>query len=329
MMSIPLLPLLQSLSRRASGGAPSTMTTGGPAAASIARLSVVLMIVAAVVFVIVMGLLLWPMLRGNDVAEDEPRLIDERRWEFRWIVLGGAVVPMVILTIVFVVSLVVMRGEEQPSTPYDVEVIGHQWWWEVRYPTDGFVTANEIHIPVGRPVRIHLTSTDVIHSFWVPQLQGKTDAITGQVNETWLQADQPGTYRGECAEFCGMQHAHMSFVVVAESPADYTAWVAGQRAPAVVMTDSSALVGQQVFLTQSCGYCHSVRGTPAGSHVGPDLTHLASRRTLAAGTLDNSRGNLAAWIENPDRLKPGTKMPPVPLDGPSLQALVAYLETLR
>ena len=329
MMSMPMFLLLQALSRHAGGGAPSTLHPGGPAAASVARLSIVLIVVATIVFVIVMGLLLWPLLRRNDRLDEGPRLIDERKWEFRWIVLGGAVVPMVILASVFVFSLVVMRAEEQPSTPYDVEVIGHQWWWEVRYPTDGFTTANEIHIPVGRPVRIRLMSADVIHSFWVPQLQGKTDAITGQVNETWLQADSAGTYRGECAEFCGMQHAHMAFVVVADSPADYAAWIAGQRAPAIVTTDSSALAGQKVFLTQSCGFCHSVRGTPAGARVGPDLTHLASRRTIAAGTLDNNRGNLAAWIENPDRLKPGTKMPPVPLDGPSLQALVAYLETLR
>ena len=329
MMPIPTLLLLQSLSRRAGGGAPSTLNPAGPAAASIARLSVGLTVVAVIVFVVVMALLIWPMVRRPDDIDDVPRIIDEHRWEFRWIVVGGAIVPMAILAAVFVVSLVVMRGDEQPSTPYDVEVIGHQWWWEVRYPTDGFVTANEIHIPVGRPVRVRLTSSDVIHSFWVPQLQGKTDAITGQVNETWLRADKVGTYRGECAEFCGMQHAHMAFVVVADSPADYAAWVAGQQAPAIVATDSSVLAGQKVFLTQSCGYCHTVRGIPAGARVGPELTHLASRRTLAAGTLDNTRGNLAAWIENPDRLKPGTKMPAVPLDGPSLQALVAYLETLR
>jgi cytochrome c oxidase subunit 2 len=163
----------------------------------------------------------------------------------------------------------------------------------------------------------------------VPQLQGKTDAITGQVNETWLRADTAGVYRGECAEFCGAQHAHMAFVVVAEAPADYAAWVTHQRQLAATPTDSSALIGERVFLTQSCSLCHSVRGTAAGGHVGPDLTHIGSRLTLAAGTLDNSRGNLAAWIENPDRLKPETKMPPVPLDGPTLQALVTYLETLR
>lgn len=288
-----------------------------------------MIIAAGIVFMVVMVLLIWPLIRGGDTNEDAPRVIDERRWEFRWIVVGGAIVPMLILTGVFAFSLGIMRTSEVPSSPYEIEVVGHQWWWEAGYPANGFVTANEIHIPVGRPVRIHLRSDDVIHSFWVPQLQGKTDAITGQVNETWLQASRPGVYRGECAEFCGLQHAHMSFVVIAESQGDYEAWIATQMRAAAVPTDSSALIGQKVFLSQSCSYCHAVRGTPAGAHVGPDLTHVASRRTLAAGTLDNTRGNLAAWIENPDRLKPGTKMPPVPLDGATLQALVAYLETLR
>ncbi len=329
MMPAPVTALFQSLTRQASGGRPSTQHTAGPAADAIARLGVGMIITAAIVFAVVMVLLVWPIIRGGSTSEDAPRVIDERRWEFRWIVVGGALVPMLILAGVFVFSLGIMRADGVPSSPYEVEVIGHQWWWEVRYPANGFVTANEIHIPVGRPVRIHLRSADVIHSFWVPQLQGKTDAITGQVNETWLQANRPGVYRGECAEFCGLQHAHMSFVVVADAQGDYDAWVANQVRPAAVPTDSSALMGQKVFLSQSCSYCHTVRGTPAGARVGPDLTHLASRRTLGAGALDNSRGNLAAWIENPDRLKPGTKMPPVPLDGATLQALVAYLETLR
>ena len=329
-MTPPVMPwLLQSLTRGASGGRPSTLHTAGPAAASIARLGVGMIVAAAIVFVVVMLLLVWPLVRNHAPDDVLPPVIDERRWEFRWIVMGGAAVPMLILAGVFAFSLGVMRDEAQPTSPYEIEVVGHQWWWEVRYPNDSIVTANEIHIPVGRPVRIHLSSTDVIHSFWVPQLQGKTDAITGQVNETWLQAGRVGVYRGECAEFCGLQHAHMSFVVVADSPADYDVWIANQKRPAVASSDSSALAGQKVFLSQSCGFCHTVRGTPAAARVGPDLTHVGSRRTLAAGTIDNSRGNLAAWIENPDRLKPGTKMPPVPLDGPTLGALVAYLETLR
>ncbi len=329
-MMIPSLVLvLQGVSHAAGGGPPSTMHAAGPAAASIARLSTVLIAAAVVVFVIVMALLVWPMLRRTEGAADGPRMIDKRRWEFRWIVVGGAIVPMLILAGVFALSLAGMRAEEKPASPYRIDVIGRQWWWEIRYPNEGVVTANEIHIPTGRPVRIHLESADVIHSFWVPQLQGKTDAITGQVNETWIQADAPGTYRGECAEFCGMQHAHMAFVVVAETPNAYDAWLAAQAQPAISPADPAASAGQQVFMTRSCAFCHSIRGTGAAAHVGPDLTHIASRGTLASATIDNSPDNLARWIEHPDKLKPGTKMPPVSLDPPSLRALVAYLETLR
>jgi cytochrome c oxidase subunit 2 len=320
---------LQALTRAAGGGPPSTFDAAGPGAESIARLGTGLIIAAVIVFVVVVVLLVLPVLRRADGEFTPAPESDDSPRDLRWIVLGGGLVPMLILAGVFAFSLAAMREQRQPATPYQVDVIGHQWWWEVRYPNEGVTTANEIHIPAGRPVRIHLMSADVIHSFWVPQLQGKTDAITGQVNETWLQADHPGVYRGECAEFCGMQHAKMAFVVVADSPADYAVWLANQQRTAVVPTDSSALIGQKVFLSQSCSYCHTVRGTSAGSSVGPDLTHLASRRTIAAGTLDLNRGNLAAWILNPDRLKPGTKMPPVPLDGATLGALVAYLETLR
>ena len=317
--------LLQSLTRGMGGGAPNTLEAAGPAAGSIARLSTGLIIAACVVFAVVLVLLVWPLLRP---ANEERGTRDDAR-ESRWIVLGGLVVPVVIFAAILVFSFIAMHSNARPSSAYQVDVIGHQWWWEVRYPNDGFTTANEIHIPVGVPVRVHVATGDVIHSFWVPQLQGKADAITGRVNETWLQADRPGVYRGECAEFCGHEHAHMAFVVVAETPGSYAAWIANERRLAVVPTDSSALMGQQLFLQQSCSYCHTIRGTPAGARLGPDLTHLASRHTLASGTMDFNRGNLAAWIENPDRIKPGTTMPPVQLDGATLGALVAYLESLR
>jgi cytochrome c oxidase subunit II len=323
------LLLLQSLSHHASGGPPSTLRPAGPAAAAIARLGTGMIIAAAIVFVVVVTLMIWPMFRYSDETQDQPRTIDEHAWEFRWIIIGGGAIPMLILAGVFVLSIAAMGAERVPATAYDVEVIGHQWWWEVRYPRDGITSANEVHIPVGQPVRVRLLSGDVIHSFWVPQLQGKTDAITGQTNETWLQAARPGVYRGECAEFCGREHAHMAFVVVAQSPSDYAAWQANERREAATPTDSSALVGETVFLTSACAMCHTVRGTRAGARIGPDLTHLASRHTLASGTIDFTRGNLAAWIVNPDRIKPGTTMPPVPLDGATLGALVAYLETLR
>lgn len=320
---------LQSLTRDASGGMPSMLRPAGPAALATARLGVGMIVAAGIVLAVVVVLLVLPLLRAQASSDAPPRLIDERKWELRWIVIGGAAIPMLILAGVFLFTIGALRASHAPTSAYDVDVIGHQWWWEVRYPHDGVTTANEIHIPVGTPVRVHLTSDDVIHSFWVPRLQGKTDAITGQENETWLQADSAGVYRGECAEFCGMQHAHMAFTVIAESPAEYAAWLHNEQANALPATDSSAAAGQQVFLTASCSYCHTVRGTPALAHVGPDLTHVASRHTIAAGTLDNTRGNLAAWILNPDRIKPGTKMPPIPLDGPRLESLVAYLESLH
>jgi cytochrome c oxidase subunit 2 len=318
--------MLQSLTRGRGGGAPNTLDAAGPAALSIARLATGLVIAAAIVFLVVLVLLVWPVLRSGETNRD---LLDDRHMETRWILMGGVVVPVLLFAGILAISYAAMRSNTQPSSAYQVDVIGHQWWWEVRYPTAGFTTANEIHIPVGVPVRVHVSTGDVIHSFWVPQLQGKTDAITGRVNETWLQADHPGVYRGECAEFCGHEHAHMAFVVIANTPGEYAAWLANEQRLAVVPTDSSALMGQQTFLTQSCSYCHTIRGTGAGARVGPDLTHLASRHTLASGTIDFTRGNLAAWIENPDRIKPGTTMPPVQLDGATLGALVAYLESLR
>jgi len=319
--------LLQSLTRGMGGGAPNTLDAAGPAASAIARLGMGLIIAAAIVFAVVLVLIVWPIIRRGTEASPNDVVVDQRK-DTRWIVVGGLVVPIIVFVGILIFSFAVMHGNAR-SSAYEIDVIGHQWWWEVRYPKDGFTTANELHIPVGTPVRVRVGTGDVIHSFWVPQLQGKVDAITGRVNETWLQADHPGIYRGECAEFCGHEHAHMAFVVVAENPGDYAAWVANERRLAVVPTDSSALMGQQIFVQSSCAFCHTIRGTPAGAHIGPDLTHLASRHTLASGTIDFNRGNLAAWIENPDRIKPGTKMPPVQLDGAELGALVAYLESLR
>jgi cytochrome c oxidase subunit 2 len=196
-------------------------------------------------------------------------------------------------------------------------------------PQNWVTTANEIHIPVGRPVAFELVSTDVIHSFWTPNLSPKRDQIPGDENSLWFQADSAGVYRGMCAEFCGHQHAKMAFLVVAEPPGQFAAWLAGQRDTALTPTASLTRRGKDVFLSSSCVMCHAISGTPAGSRVGPDLTHVASRRTLAAGTLPNTRGNLTGWIVDPQVIKPGVKMPPSQFSGPDLTALVAYLETLK
>jgi cytochrome c oxidase subunit 2 len=204
----------------------------------------------------------------------------------------------------------------------------------VRYPDSAnpqniVETANEIHVPVGRTVSIKMTSSDVIHSFWAPNLDGKKDLIPGHETRTWFRADSAGVYRGQCAEFCGHEHAKMAFLIVAEPPTQFQRWLESQKSEAATPTDSLAQQGKRVFLSGSCAMCHAISGTSAGSNFGPDLTHLASRRTIAAGTLPNDASNLAGWIIDPQIIKPGVKMPPNQLDGNSLQALLAYLATLK
>jgi cytochrome c oxidase subunit II len=219
------------------------------------------------------------------------------------------------------------------AKPLQIRVTGHQWWWSIEYrdsiPIDWVNTANEIHLPVGRPAVFELSTQDVNHSFWLPGLGPKRDLIAGQETSIWYRADSAGIYRGQCAEFCGYQHAKMALTLVAEPPDSFAAWLTRQRQAASPPTDSMARRGLEVFLGSTCVTCHTITGTPAGGRVGPDLTHLASRRTIAAGTLPNTRGNLAGWILDPQRVKPGAKMPPTRLEPADLQALLTYLETLR
>jgi cytochrome c oxidase subunit 2 len=215
----------------------------------------------------------------------------------------------------------------------NIELVGHMWWWEARYrdadPSREFTTANELHIPVGRPVVVTLRSNDVIHSLWIPNLQGKKDMIPGRTATLRLRADRAGSYRGQCAEFCGIEHAMMALLVEAEPNERYEAWAARQRQPAPEPRDAVARRGREVFLGKSCVMCHTITGTTANARLGPDLTHLASRRTIASGMLPNNRGHLAGWIADPQSLKPGVNMPANALPGEDLQALLAYLETLK
>lgn len=308
---------------------PSTLDTRGPAAANIAELWWILFGLGTAVFVAVTGLLLYIVFaRGRRQHDGE---VDLRPVNGRpWILWGGVIIPLIILLAVLFFNLRSLTALASPAAaPLTVEVIGHRWWWEVRYPDEGIVTANEIRIPAGRRVQVNLTSLDVIHSFWVPQLGGKMDLNPGEINSTWLQADERGVYRGICAEFCGLQHARMQFLVVVESEEAFDAWLARERQPAPEPADELTHRGQQVFLESACVYCHTVRGTNASGDLGPDLTHLASRVSLAAGILENNRGNLAGWIVDPQHIKPGNLMPPTSLDGEDLQALLAYLETLE
>jgi cytochrome c oxidase subunit 2 len=246
------------------------------------------------------------------------------------LVIGlGVGVPIVVLSLLFVwADIFVIRATDAPaasSTSLTVRVIAHQWWWEVRYPGTDAVTANEIHIPVGTRVNVVGTTDDVIHSLWVPELNRKIDLIPGRTNRMLWDADRTGTYDGRCSEFCGAQHAHMVVRVVAQPQAQFRAWLANISQPAV----SSASRGLKVFLSHACSGCHQIRGTPARGLVGPDLTHLMSRTTLAAGTIPNTRDALANWIIDPQRYKPGNKMPALNVTGPDLDALLTYLRSLK
>lgn len=246
------------------------------------------------------------------------------------------VVTTVLLFVMLVSSFRTSRalGAMNNDRAVTINVYGHQWWWEVEYPNENepykiVETANEIHLPVGVPVRIHGTSRDVIHSFWAPNVQGKRDLMPGYDTEIMMQVDQPGRWRGQCAEYCGDQHAHMSFYMVAESRQQFEQWLTAQAQQSVAASNAQTQHGQQVFLTHACVMCHTIRGTTAAARVGPDLTHLASRSTIAAGALPNTIGNLGGWILNAQSIKPGCRMPPNHLSGSDLQDLLAYLETLR
>jgi cytochrome c oxidase subunit 2 len=249
------------------------------------------------------------------------------------VVVFGIVIPLGVNVAVFVVAnFVVAKATDAPdprSTAMTIRVVGHQWFWEVRYPGTTAVTANEIHIPVGTRVNVVATTADVIHSFWVPQLNRKIDMIPGHPNRVLLEADDPGRYRGQCAEFCGAQHAHMAMYVFADPPDRFRAWLRGQSAVRRAPAASAERRGERVFLANACASCHTIRGTSARGDVGPDLTHLGSRSSLAALTVPNDRASLAQWVRDPQHLKPGNRMPPVAPTGDDFRDLLAYLEGLH
>jgi cytochrome c oxidase subunit II len=251
----------------------------------------------------------------------------------RLVVGLGIATPIVLLSALFVWSDVfVIRTTAAPSprsTAMTVHVVGRQWFWEIRYDGAQGSTANELHIPVRTRVNVVGTSADVIHSLWVPELNRKIDLIPGRTNRLLLYADRPGTYLGQCAEFCGLQHAFMGFRVIVQPEQDFAAWRVRQIQPAPQFEDALVKNGERVFLNNGCILCHTIRGTTAGGRAGPDLTHIGSRSAIAADTLPNTVGYLAGWIADPQRVKPGNYMPSVPLNGGDLNAMVHYLEALK
>jgi cytochrome c oxidase subunit 2 len=304
--------------------APSTFTPKGTAAAQIGRLWWILLGTGTAVYLVVMGLMLLGLFRPGTRL---PFALNGRRL----IIVGGLIIPLIILIVIYGFTLTTLNAlaPEKNQGLLTVEVIGHQWWWEVRYPDQQVTTANEIHIPVGQPVTLKLASDDVIHSFWVPELHGKRDLIPGRVNDFWLQADEPGEYWGLCAEFCGTQHAKMLFVVVAEPQAQFDQWLSQQQQPATAPASELSQQGLDVFIDADCDSCHTISGIDATGDFGPDLTHFASRLTLGAGAVRNTKGALAGWVVDPHGIKPGNLMPSSDVSGPELQALLAYLESLE
>jgi cytochrome c oxidase subunit II len=249
------------------------------------------------------------------------------------VVAFGIVIPVVCLVILFFIADIgVVNATSSPkpgTTKLTISVVGHQWFWEVRYPGSKAVTANEIHIPAKTPVEVQLSSADVIHSFWVPELNKKVDMIPGHPNTIGLYADRVGVYRGQCAEFCGLQHANMAMAVYADPPGKFRAWLANMSKPLAPPASPQAKAGEQVFLSQQCESCHTIRGTTAVGRIGPDLTHLMTRRSLAALTIPNTKAYLGAWIRDPQHIKPGNKMPGLNLTSQQFQQLQAFLEGLK
>jgi cytochrome c oxidase subunit II len=322
-----------------STGVQAPLNPVGPQALYIEHTLLLIFSITSVVFVLVIVVLAYGVFRNHarkgvlpHALVEDPHIDQKAR-----LMVGSALSVTTLLLFVMMVSS--FRTSHQTavlaeSEALKIDVYGHQWWWEIEYPINEqpyrvVRTANEIHVPVGTTVTIHGTSRDVIHSFWAPTIHGKKDLLPGYETDLTLQVDQPGTWRGQCAEFCGLQHAHMAFDIVAQSRQDFDRWYLHQLEPAAESPTPEAVHGREVFLSHPCMMCHTIRGTSAHATVGPDLTHLASRSMIAAGTLANTTGNLGGWITNAQSIKPGCRMPPNPMPASDMNDLLAYLETLR
>jgi cytochrome c oxidase subunit II len=318
---------------------PNIFKTHSTPADAIRHLSFFVLIVTGAIFLVVFSLLAYVVVkyRSRETGEghEPPQVYGSTQIELAW-----TVIPILIVAVLFLAAARVIHAIQdapKPATAVDVIAIGHQFWWEFRYPALGIVTANELHIPVSDPAHptptfLKLLSADTDHSFWVPQLAGKTDLIPNRVNEMWLDPHVTGVFLGQCAQYCGTQHAKMLLQVFVDSPEEFRTWASAQKAtgaqPAVTL-DEKAIAGKRVFETTACVSCHVVAGTSAAGVFGPDLTHLMSRHTIAAGAAENNADNLRLWVQNPDAIKPGSLMPAMQLTKTDLDALVRYLETLR
>ena len=320
------------------GGIQNSINPAGPQAENLSRLWWLMFIVCSIVFVLVMIALLLALRKRTPESDTMPVLeppADQERRK-RNVVISAVTMTVIILFVFLIASFSAgrsMTAELANKNGLSIEVTGHQWWWEVRYQdvdaSNIFTTANEIHIPVGVPVTFSLRATDVIHSFWVPNLSGKKDLIPGKINTIWLQADKPGVYRGQCAEYCGLQHAKMALWIVAEPQEQFNAWRQNQTQTSMPPVSDPQKRGQQVFLSSTCVMCHAINGTPAGSNIGPNLTHVASRNMIAAATMTNTREHLAHWIRDSQSVKPGNRMPQHNFNEADLQSLLDYLQNLK
>ncbi len=301
---------------------------------SIFGLSLFVMAVTAVIFTVVFSLLVFSVVRfrkrRNDDGREPPQIYGSNQVELAW-----TVIPTLIVLTLFMATARVIASIQKPARPasaVEVIAVGHQFWWEFRYPKLNVVTANELHVPLSdaehpTPTFLTLTSADTDHSFWVPRLAGKTDLIPNRVNSMWIDPHETGLYLGQCAQYCGTQHAKMLLRVYVQSPDEFARWIQEQSQPA--RADDAVYAGRRIFETTACVNCHTVTGTTAHGRFGPDLTHLMSRETIASGAVANTPANLQQWIQNPDLMKPGSKMPAMGLGDQEVSAVTAYLETLR
>jgi len=309
--------------------APSPFNPASPQAASIANLFWIIVVIAALIFVGVGGAILYATFAyrerpGRAAAQFTGNLPVEIAW---------TAVPLLLLAVIFYLTVRTMIDLQIPTTdpgsdPVEITVGGHQWWWSFEYPQARFTTANEFHVPVGEPVILHLRSDNVLHSFWIPEMNGKLDLIPGHDRTMWFTPTQTGTFLGQCAEYCGIEHTWMHIRMVVQTPAEYASWVRDQQRPASTPT-GLALEGERIFMQQNCQNCHAVAGTAAEGIAGPNLTHMGSRATIGAGVLTNTPDNMERWLRNPQEVKPGNLMPDMKLTPDQVRALTAYMESLR